>query len=217
MSSVRFPEVRFPGVNPKNWRIQWTRTHKPNFLAASILSDPYHVRYEITKKKCAERSKDCLWWSVTSNTHLMEFPRVARFWAYKRSKMAIIDALATRGFDREGRVFEMANSAQPAKPLIGSLQVHNLPSIMKVANTTVKREAGALIDALILKQGMSQNLKVQGNGIGAVARRVVSTKPHRKWKIGKETIVRGVISMTPEDEIKGGVKAIARKVRSRDQ
>ena len=129
-------------------RVNWSLDHNPSYIGAGLIADSNNILSANAKKRYAERRKDCLWWEATSNT-MENTKKVVRVWHNKRLRKAIIEALRTRGFDRDGRVLDTPYSERPAKPLMGSMQICCLSSIIGAPDAEVDKEAGIVIDGFI--------------------------------------------------------------------
>ncbi|MCJ1283133.1 hypothetical protein MMC26_002460 [Xylographa opegraphella] len=128
-------------------RAAYSPAHTPPFVAAAILSEPNHILYPPTKKRYDTRSRETLWWNVTSNT-MSTVKKVMRSWNNRRMRRAIIEALATCGLDAEGKP-AAGDGERRAQGLKGTLIIHALPIILSTKFVDVKLQMELLIRDLI--------------------------------------------------------------------
>ncbi|OCK88374.1 uncharacterized protein K441DRAFT_485391, partial [Cenococcum geophilum 1.58] len=125
----------------------------------NILSDPAHPLYISTLRRSKTADRSGLWWTA-AGTFAVGKKRVVRSWAARRLRNAFVEALASRGFDRDGkRIVESAK--EDGKPmqaikrvderrnLTGTLRIQANPVILTVKFDAVKQEAGRLVDELV--------------------------------------------------------------------
>lgn len=130
----------------------------------------------------AARPKEGLWWNVTANT--MQGKSVVRKWAQRRLKIALLSALARKGWNGRGMVKakrevmlndrdgvnvpgengEAKKKEKERGDLVGTLQVHALPKIMQATGVEVKKEAEILIAIVGRKvEGARRGSESSGN------------------------------------------------------
>lgn len=107
------------------------------------------------------RDKNTLWW-YASVKPLLQYKRVVRSWSARRVRIAFVQALKARGFDREGRAMDRLDEAadehaliQPAS-LTGTAEIAILPSSIKADSATLQRDVDIMLDYILEKQRKSE-------------------------------------------------------------
>ena len=131
-------------------RAAYSPTHTLPFVANAILSDTTHILYLPTKRRYDTRSRETLWWNVTSNT-IAGVKKVVRSWNDRRMRRAIIEALNTCGLDAEGKP-PAGKGEEPAQGLKGTLIIHALPSALSTKFVDVKLQMELLVRELVRRR-----------------------------------------------------------------
>ena len=126
-----------------------------------FLKDASDILYVPCRIRHAARPKEGLWWTVTANT--MRGKSVARTWAQRRLRVAIVKALESQGWDREGKVVTKVAPPEGAgldtgrekerRDLKGTLEVHTLTQILQATGEQVQREADLLVKIMARRCG----------------------------------------------------------------
>jgi hypothetical protein len=185
---LRHLKLRIFTVQYSSWHFLWYGT-------ANILSDPAHPLYIATLRRSKTADRSGLWWTA-AGTFAIGKKRVVRSWAARRLRNAFVEALASRGFDRDGkRVVESAKEdgkrdgkenrgtqgsvmqaikrVDERRNLTGTLRIQANPVILTVKFDAVKQEAGLLVDELVKiarkqdRKGISKERGPPHNGNGS--------------------------------------------------
>ena len=150
--------------------VQYFSRHFLWYGTANILSDPAHPLYIATLRRSKTADRSGLWWTA-AGTFAVGKKRVVRSWAARRLRNAFVEALANRGFDRDGKwivesakedgkrdgkanrtaqgsVMQDIKLVDKRRNLTGTLRIQANPVILTVKFDAVKQEAGRLVDEL---------------------------------------------------------------------
>jgi hypothetical protein len=142
------------------------------FITHRIVNEAFHPLYDKYKRILGAREKKRLWWHITVG-HNASKMRVVRTWLRRRLINAVKDGLKERGITEDG-TFKYAKTATKDgyrhPPIIhnllekgvslaleGSLKLHASPLLVTAKFEKVRKDAGAVIDALIM--GLENDLK----------------------------------------------------------
>lgn len=126
-------------------------------VAHRYLEAPNHPLRPKIAHMYAHRDTNTLWWRVAKQK-LQPFKGVVRSWCARRTRIAFRQALAARGFDREGRKIQShaqdgvaTAAAAPGleRGLTGSVEIVVLPPCMKEKFSTVQEQTASMLDTLI--------------------------------------------------------------------
>ena len=166
------PQAYFLSIRSLNvCRLCVSPQHKVSHIAHHILSDRSHVLYLPTRKRFQaildgryDQRQEGLWLEFIGNS--LQKKRVVRSWATRRIHQAVTEALRMRGFDRNGRKLvdsdasKLKTSESNGSPvnlttkhapeaLVGTVEVHILPNIVRTSYTEVQRQAGVMVDKIL--------------------------------------------------------------------
>lgn len=175
--------------------VQYSSRHFLWYGTANILSDPAHPLYIATLRRSKTADRSGLWWTA-AGTFALGKKRVVRSWAARRLRNAFVEALASRGFDRDGKrivesvkedrkrdgkanrtaqgsVMQDIKRVDGRGNLTGTLRIQANPVILTVKFDAVKQEAGRLVDELVKiarkqgRKGISEERGPLHNGNGS--------------------------------------------------
>ena len=129
----------------------WSPKYLLSMSGELILNDKQHILYLPTLHRYNTRSRDGLWWYVTS--HTIREKRVVRSWASRRLRHAIVEALRDQGLDEGGKVLAHSSTDAEGGPtpfaLRGTLRVTAMPPLMLEKYSVVQKEAKEIISHVI--------------------------------------------------------------------
>ena len=127
-------------------------------VAHRYLEAPNHPLRPKIAHMYAHRDTDTLWWRI-GKQKLQPFRGVVRSWCARRARIAFRQALAARGFDREGRKIQSHARGEDTtaataglvleRGLVGSVEIVLLPPCMKEKFPTVQEQMASMLDTLI--------------------------------------------------------------------
>ncbi|OCL02636.1 hypothetical protein AOQ84DRAFT_254763, partial [Glonium stellatum] len=146
---------------------QYSSQHFLWYASNSILSDPKHPLYIATLRRFKTADRSGLWWTA-AGTLAVSKKKVVRSWVARRLRNAFVEALESRGFDRDGKrmvnsvkedgkrggeahnpVMQAVRRVDEPKNLTGTLRIQSNPIILTAKFDAVKQEAGQLVDELV--------------------------------------------------------------------
>lgn len=139
-------------------RIKYSRQHRPPAYAADILEHPYKTLHQQSKQKYQARSKDALWWSVSSNTLGKRTNSTVRHWSSRRLRVAFREALKLNGYDAEGKA--IAGLCKAKVNLIGTLEILGQSALITAPFSQVKEETKWVLD-IVVRKSRTQTIKVE--------------------------------------------------------
>ncbi|MCJ1374134.1 hypothetical protein MMC20_005366 [Loxospora ochrophaea] len=128
--------------------VHWSPTTRPGYAATPIFSDPLNVLYAATEARYESYDPETLWLAVTCNT--MNDKAVVRRWCSRRLKAAFLDALRSRGFDREGR--PLAAKDKRKGGLKGLIVLSGVKPLKFASGSEVKKQTEAIVKRLEMKR-----------------------------------------------------------------
>ncbi|CBX93289.1 hypothetical protein IAQ61_009002 [Plenodomus lingam] len=144
--------------NPTTFKINYTPEYK-TFTQHHIATDRSHPLYIAQKRRQAERSKEGLWWHVTTGVDLSKSSCV-RTWARRRLRNAVREELQQRGYNHAGTLVdtaalkdrpELINVLRQGRSLDlkGSLRLHVLAPLIPAKYTVLCAETGEMIEKML--------------------------------------------------------------------
>ena len=130
------------------------------FILQHVLADRTHPLNETQRRRQRERTREGLWWHVTTSADLSKSSCV-RAWARRRLRNAVVEELKLRGYDDTGKPLLLdettkTNTALPPKPirpakpdLTGSLRLHIQAPLIPAKFPAVRAEVSTVIDQLV--------------------------------------------------------------------
>lgn len=104
-----------------------------------------------------ERDKNTLWWNVYTPNNIAQ-KRVVRSWCNRRLRNAFKEALAARGFDKEGRSIEWPG----IQNLRGSVDMQSSKELITAKYDDLKHQAGLSVEAIFRIQSKGPALEKAG-------------------------------------------------------
>lgn len=138
--TVRLPFSKIAGIN--TFGVMYSRKCVPFFWSSAALNDRRKVTYEQMQDRFQARlaqGSEVLWWNVSSNTVVAK--KVVRSWLSRRLRVAMRNALKSKGLDEHGRATQAG-----ATPIAGTLQLHALGPLVMAKMVDVQREAERVVD-----------------------------------------------------------------------
>ncbi|KAI5292652.1 hypothetical protein KEM52_006169 [Ascosphaera acerosa] len=146
-------------------------------IAARYVQLPFHPLRPKILHAYAARAKGVLWWSV-SQGELTPEKRRTRSVFMRKTRQAVVDALAERGYDGSGRKKSSQAASDededgPGGDLVaagpaviaGTLEIHPRKAILAASQERIKQDAGAIVDAVIAQreQGGDRNRRARAS------------------------------------------------------
>jgi hypothetical protein len=152
-------QIHIPGVDCLF--VRWA-PHYTTALSAQVLDVRHHPKHEQIKRRWESRS-DPLWWNCLTTTKAGGNKKIVRAWLNNRAKVAITNALKSKGYAKNGArlLKEAGNSARG--DLVGSLHVLVLPHMLHTSWEDLSKQAEIIVAAVEERQ-------IQDNSQNQVAR-----------------------------------------------
>lgn len=170
-----------PLPNTRTIRTHFTPFHSPDLVYLPWLrNDSDHLLSKSVNEVIAARSRDTLWWCVITPIGIS--PRkTVRNWVERRVRVAFAEALAWRGFNKDGRWIgvSVAHARTPewlvaaGRPvveaaesnLVGTLRLSMTDNALVAPIEEIRRDTLTILNALILRQADTGHVQSKPSGV----------------------------------------------------